>query len=379
MSKKRKIVYVFQGGGALGTFQVGGTEALIEADYNPDMIVGISIGGINAAILAGNRPEERIQKLNEFWDKITVDITTFGINFPFISKEKFENYFGSQSALLFGQNGFYKPKLISPFFSAENQPEDLSFYDTTPLKNTLLELIDFDYLNKGHVRLCLGVTDLLSGDFSFFDSKKDVITVDHILASAALPPGFPPIKIADRYYVDGGVYANTPLSKIFDEISNGDYDNMICFMFDLFSSEGSQPKTIDGMCERIKDIQYSSHSKRSTSLYATSQNLSKAIRFLGDKLPENIRKLPEVQQVLSLGNVHRLDLVHIIYHSKKGTELSSKDYNFSKNASSIHYNQGYDITKNVIINGKEKWNSSKIDYARIYTIDGENNLVELNI
>lgn len=372
---KRKIIYVFQGGGALGSFQVGGVEALHESGYRANMVVGISIGGFNAAIVAGNPPEKRVEMLKKFWDAVTVSVPTSTI--PFFNSPKVHNYLGAQYALMFGQSGFYKPKLFNPWLISNGKPEDFCFYDTAPLRETLRSVIDFDYLNECHVRLCLGATDLESGDFVFFDNTQEKITEDHILASGALPPGFPAIKIHDRYYVDGGVYANTPLSKVLEEFADteSNINNVLCFMFDLFSASGPLPHSMDGMLERIKDIQYSSHSKRSSALYATSQNLSHAIRFLGAKLPPEIRNDPEVKKVLQLGNAHRLDLVHVIYHSPKGTELHSKDYNFSAETALLHYQQGYENTKKLIDSEHTKWEKYQSNGGSVYTLDRDDIII----
>lgn len=374
-----KVIYVFQGGGALGSFQVGGVEALYEADYRADMVVGISIGGINAAIVAGNPEHKRVEMLKKFWETVTVGIPL--LNTPFLGMSKIHNFFGAQYALHLGQPGFYKPKSISPLLLSDAKPEELSFYDTSPLRETLSKVIDFDYLNEGHVRLCLGATDLESGDFVFFDSSKQKITADHIMASGSLPPGFPPIEIDGRYYVDGGVYANTPLSKVLEEFADTEHDigNVLCFMFDLFSASGPLPHTMDGMLERVKDIQFSSHSKRSNALYATAQNLSHAIRFLGSKLSPEVRNDPEIKAILKLGHAHRLDLVHIVYHSKIGTELNSKDYNFSSDTAIVHYQQGYEQTSKLIQSHKTEWdNSAEEDSFVLYTIE-ENKPKVLNI
>lgn len=368
----RKIVYVFQGGGALGTFQVGGAEALYQHGYSPDVVVGISIGGINAAIVAGNPPEKRIEMLKKFWDTITVSIPV--PHLPFDGMSKLHNFFGAQYALHMGQPGFYKPKLISPLFLSKATPDQLSFYDTSPLRETLNSVIDFEYLNAGHVRLCVGATDLASGEFVFFDSSIQTIRIEHILATGALPPSFPPIEIDGRYYVDGGVYANTPLAKVIEEFASTEHEieNVLCFMFDLFSASGPLPHSLDGMCERIKDIQYSSHSKRSNAIYATSQNLSHAIRFLGTKLPPEVKNDPEVQEVLKLGHAHRLDLVHVIYHSAKGTELNSKDYNFSAETAKIHYEKGYKITQKLIEAQSKEWEKIlEEDSFRLYTPESD--------
>ncbi len=367
----RSVIYVFQGGGALGPFQVGGVEALYERGYRADMVVGISIGGINASILAGNPPEKRLEMLKKFWNKVTVSVPL--PNAPFLGMSKVHNYFGAQHALLFGQPGFYKPKVVSPWLLSHVTPDQLSFYDTGPLRETLHEVIDFEYLNQGHIRLCLGATDLASGDFVFFDNTKEEITVDHIMASGALPPGFPAIEINGRYYVDGGVYANTPLSKVLEEFATEEHEihNVLCFMFDLFSAAGPLPHTMDGMLERIKDIQYSSHSKRSNAIYATTQNLSHAIKFLGSKLPPEAKKDPAVKAVLKLGHAHRLDLVHVIYHSLRGTELNSKDYNFSAETAQVHWQQGYDITSKLIATRSHEWEKLHEDGLVVYTMDEE--------
>jgi len=366
----RKIIYVFQGGGALGTFQVGGVEALFEHNYRADMVVGISIGGINAAILAGNPPEKRVEKLKEFWNKVTSSIPI--PNLPFGGIAKIHNFWGSLVSLT-GRPGFYIPRLVNPFLLNHQSPEELSFYDTLPLRDTLTELIDFEYLNEAHVRLCLGATDLASGDFVFFDNTKEKITVEHIMASGALPPGFPAVEINGRYYVDGGVYANTPLSMVLDEFAHNEASmkSVLCFMFDLFAANGPLPHTMDGMLERIKDIQFSSHSKRSNAIYSTTQNLSHAIHFLGSKLTPEQKKDPKIKEILKLGLAHRLDLIHVIYHSPRGTELHSKDYNFSAETAHLHWQQGYDATKLIIKEKEHEWDKFHREGTAVYTMDGD--------
>lgn len=374
----RKIIYVFQGGGALGTFQVGGVEALYESGYRADMIVGISIGGINASIMAGNPPEKRIERLKEFWNRVTSSVPV--PNLPFAGAAKFHNFWGAMVSLV-GRPGFYTTRLINPFLLSNQTPDQLSFYDTTPLRETLSELIDFEYLNEGHVRLCLGATDLASGDFVFFDNAKEKITVDHIMASGALPPGFPAVEIDGRYYVDGGVYANTPLSMVLDEFAHNEESmkNVLCFMFDLFSAHGPLPHSMDGMLERIKDIQFSSHSKRSSALHATTQNLSHAINFLGKKLAPEIRREAKVKEILKLGFAHRLDLVHVIYHSPKGTELNSKDYNFSAETAHLHWEQGYENTMKLIREKAHEWEKTHREGTAVYTVDDGGKPLAVNI
>lgn len=368
---EREVIYVFQGGGALGAYQVGAYEALAERNYNPSTIIGISIGAINAAIIAGNPPEVRQQKLHEFWDKITTKMP-----FPMLANlglSKFHNWVSAHMSLTMGQNGFFVPKSISPALLLDATPDQFSYYDTSPLRETLLELIDFDYLNKAKIRLCVGSVDLESGDFVFFDNTEMEITPDHIMASCALPPGFPPIKINNRYYVDGGVFSNTPLSKVVDDFANSEKEikNILCFMIDLFSLRGPLPHTMDGMMERIKDIRYSSHLGRSRALYATTQNLSHAIHFLISKMTDEQLKDKAVQDILKLGYAHRVDIIHLVYHSEKGTELASKDYEFSAESANKHRQLGYDNTIEMIESEGEEWSKAHHSGVTMYTLEAQ--------
>ena len=367
----REIIYVFQGGGALGTYQVGAYEALSEHGYLPTMITGISIGSINAAIIAGNKPEMRFKRLLQFWDKISTKIP-----FPMLSEyglSKFHHFCSAQSALLFGQPGFFTPKAINPWLLPAGTPDEFSFYDTAPLRATLLELIDFKYLNEKHVRLCLGAVDLESGDFIFFDSKKEEITVDHVLASSALPPGFPPVLLNGRYYIDGGVYANTPMSMVLDDFADceSQIKNVLCFMVDLFAAKGVLPHSMDGVMERIKDIQYSSHSKRTSTLYATTQNLSHAIRFLSSKLTDKQKKEPQIAEIIKLGLANRLDIIRVVYRSERGTELSSKDYEFSVESANKHCALGYANVKQMIAEKESEWMEKHRSGVTVYNVEAE--------
>ena len=366
---KRKICYIFQGGGALGIYQVGAYKAFIESGYLPDMLVGISIGGINAAIIAGNPPEKRIDKLEQFWRTVTTDFyyPSFADK---LNLTKFYNFIGSTFAMN-GIPGFYYPRIFNPLFMPSNDLENLSYYDTSPLRTTLSNLIDFNYLNEKHIRLCLGVVELSEGKFEFFDNTNQEITVDHILATGALPPGFAPVKIKDKYYIDGGVYNNNALSKIFDEFADNvnNVQHLLCFMVDLFSSSGPYPHSFDGLLERVKDIKYSSHSRRGTSLYASSQNLSHAIHYLSTILTEEQKNLPNVSEILKLGLSHKLDVVRLIYRSEKGTELHSKDYNFSATAAKKHYDLGYQSAVELINKKKKMWENNDDIGLTIYSPD----------
>lgn len=368
-SSKRQVIYVFQGGGALGAFQVGAYEALSEHDYHPNMVVGISIGAINSSIIAGNPPAKRLDQLYKFWNTITTKIP-----FPMLSNlglSKFHHFISANNTLLNGQPGFFTPRPYNPWFLPDAEPDQLSFYDTTPLRETLSRLIDFNYLNNKGPRLCLGAVDLETGNFEFFDSKVEEITLDHILASCSLPPGFPPTMVNGRYYVDGGVYSNTPLSKVIDEFaeSSNDIKNVLCFMVDLFSGHGVMPHSFDGLLEKIKDIQYSSHSKRATKMYATTQNLSHAINYLASRLPKEELNDPKIQEIIKLGFAHRMDVIRVIYKSEKGSELHSKDYEFSKESANVHRTMGYNHTMQLIKEQADEWNKRHSSGVTIYTME----------
>lgn len=368
---KREVIYVLQGGGALGAYQVGAFEALNEYGYAPDMVVGISIGSINAAIIAGNKPEDRLKKLYQFWDTITTKVKF--PSFHNLGLSKIHHWLSANYTMINGQPGFFAPRPVSPWIYPELEIEQMSYYDTTALRETIAKVVDFNYLNQSHVRLCLGAVDLSSGEFEFFDNKIQEITIEHIMASGALPPGFAPVEIDGRYYIDGGVYSNTPLSKVIDEFAESEdqIQNVLCFMIDLFSAKGPLPHSMDGMLERVKDIQYSSHTKRSNALYATTQNLSHAINFLAGKLTPEQRKDPKIQQIMKLGFAHRLDIIHLIYHSEKGSELHSKDYEFSVESANKHRDTGYNNTKRMIQSEEQEWLKHHRLGVTLYTTECE--------
>lgn len=360
-----KVCYVFQGGGALGAYQLGAIEAFDEKGYSPDMIVGISIGAFNAAIFAGNKPEDRLDKLRLFWKRIT------DVNSPlecFVDISEFNNMLGAAKALFYGQNNFFNPR----FLIQNDNLETLSYYDTNPLRENLLDLIDFEYLNQGNIHICVGAVELKSGEFVFFDNKKEKITIEHILASGALPPAFAPVKVHNKYYIDGGVYSNTPIFRVIDEFHDKpeEISNVLCFMVDLFSLEGEIPKTIDNMIERVKDIKLASHSKHSGNIYSSSQNLSHAIKYLSKYLTEEAKEDKKIQSILQLANADIINVVHIVYRNSKGFELSSKGYNFNRNMSIIHQQQGYMDTISIINNSKESWEKSQRVGITIFNKEG---------
>ncbi|WP_115711492.1 DUF3734 domain-containing protein [Legionella sainthelensi] len=361
-----RIACVFQGGGALGAYQVGAFCAIHKKGYNPDFLAGVSIGSINSAIIAGNPRNKQIEKLTTFWDtivpKIWTDIFYDGEIPNFL--HHMHNQMGAMHAVLYGLDGFFKPRVIPPTPITYDTPDKLSYYDTSILKKTLEDLIDFDRINDKKITLCLGAVNLSSGEMEFFNNQKMTITAEHVMASGALPPGFPAIKIGDDYYWDGGIYANTPLVTVLDALPELD---TLCFVVDCFSLRGRLPQTMDELEERQKDIRYASHSRRLTNVYTSRQNLQAAIQFLGEKLSPEAKKDPEVKKILELGHSKHFSVVHIIY---RGTPFahSFKDYNFVRSAINYRMKTGYDNAMDVLKNPDWENKSSKALACSIYGV-----------
>jgi NTE family protein len=243
---------VLQGGGALGAYQAGIYQALHEAGLEPDNVAGVSIGGINGAIIAGNPPERRVARLREFWESITsrrVSLyTPDGDN-----ARKTRNTWSSLLTTALGQPGFFEPHKVNPWFSPRGGKTATSFYDTTPLRETLLRLVDFDLLNSGVVRYAAGAVNVTNGNFAYFDSANVEILPEHVMASGALPPAFQMVQIGTDYYWDGGLVSNTPLQQVLD---NAGSHHMLVFQVDLFSARGALPRDMYDVLARQKDIQY---------------------------------------------------------------------------------------------------------------------------
>ncbi|CDZ77711.1 Patatin [Legionella massiliensis] len=333
-----RIACVFQGGGALGAYQVGAFRAIHERGYHPNFLAGVSIGAINSSIIAGNPRNKQIEKLNEFWDTIAPKLLGDPIDFnSFDFAHHLHNQWGALQCLFFGLDGFFKPRAVPPSVLSNNTPDKLSYYDTSELRSTLESLIDFDRINSKKVTLCLGAVNIVSGEMEFFNNQSQIITPEHIMASGALPPGLPAIKIGEDYYWDGGIYANTPLVTVLDALPELD---TLCFVVDCFSLKGRLPETMDQLEERQKDIRYASHSRRLTNVYTSRQNLQAAISLLGEHLTPEAKKKPSIQRVLELGHAKHFSVVHIIYN---GTPFSHsfKDYNFVRSAVNYRIETGY--------------------------------------
>ncbi len=265
------------------------------AASGPNWFAGTSIGAINAAILAGNAPERRIERLHEFWNTICEPAGTFAWPAATAMRDALawlppnsalSAWIGALSAvgaLVQGQRGFYAPRTLPPWSQPPDSPAATSVYDTTPLKASLERLVDFDRLNADGVRLTVGATDVETGNFRYFDSATDRIEPEHVMASGALPPAFPAIVIDDRHYWDGGVVSNTPLEYVLESSPRRD---TLAFQVDLWSARGILPRTLLDVLERQKDIQYSSRTRLSTDAVAARQRLRNTLGLLLESIPK---------------------------------------------------------------------------------------------
>jgi len=332
-----RIALVLQGGGALGAYQAGAFESLSETRYQPDWVVGVSIGAINAAIIAGNPPKRRVERLNEFWHLVSsglpqvsdaLSLTPWLRAMTEIHDTRTAlNQLSAWHAAWLGIPGFYQPRVPPPPFQLPGTPAALSLYDTTPLRETLETLIDFDLLNKGPVRLSLGSVNVRTGNSHYFDSSTERIGPEHVMASGALPPSFPPIVIDGEAWWDGGILSNTPLQHVLEMRSPREC--LLVFQIDLFNARGPVPVNFDEVLKRQKDIQYSSRTRYTSNVAADLTNLRRAIVDLMAKLPKHLLDDPEVQRLEAFANVAPIDLVHLIYRQGP-EERESKDYEFSR-------------------------------------------------
>jgi len=326
------VALVLQGGGALGAYQAGVYEALSEAGIHPNWISGVSIGAINAAILAGNPPETRIDRLREFWTQVTADGPWPGAGDACFGLAKGDamrqliNQMSANFATVGGARGFFGPRPIPPWFQPQGTIEATSFYDTKDLKSTLERLVDFDRINSGEIRFSVGAVNVTTGNFVYFDTTTHTIRPDHIMASGALPPGFPAIEIDGEQYWDGALVSNTPLQWVVDAEPRRD---TLAFQVDLWSARGEFPRDIFEVTTREKEIRYSSRTRAKTDQFKYEQKLRHALAGLLEKLPENLKTGPEARLLNSVAERKVYNIIHLIYRAKN-YEGHSKDYEFSR-------------------------------------------------
>jgi NTE family protein len=341
-SRFEQTVLLLQGGGALGSYQAGVYQALAEANLHPDWVAGISIGAVNAALIAGNPPDTRVAKLREFWEAVS----TPPLGIPYLKSidikddaiHRVINQTRALGIMMFGAPHFFTPRPLSPAFWPSPNADQLSYYDVSPLKATLERLVDFDRINNGAMRFSVGAVNVKTANFTYFDSSTHRITPAHIIASGSLPPGFPATEIDGEYYWDGGLVSNTPLQWVLDSRPRLD---TLAFQIDLWSARGELPRNLGEADVRQKEIQFSSRTRAATDQYKRAQKLRIAFASLMKDLPAELQDRPEVKLLAAEADEKVCNIVHLIYNAKN-YEGIAKDYEFSRRTMEEHWAVGYE-------------------------------------
>ena len=338
-----RVALVLQGGGALGAYQAGVYQALHEEGMEPNWVCGVSIGAINSAIIAGNPPERRLERLQIFWDRITSrkiwHYTPDGDVY-----RKARNLASTLMTTTLGQPGFFKPHDMNPWLSPAGAKSATSYYDTGPLGETLLELVDFDLINEHRVHFAVGAVNVLSGNFLYFDNKNEVIGPEHVMASGALPPALPMVKIGTDHFWDGGIVSNTPLQHLLDQ---DDKLNSLVFQVDLFSARGVLPRDIQEVMARHKDIVYSSRTRHNTDVYMRMNNLKADYYKALLKIPDDQLSDHERRMRQALADLPEITILQLIYQ-QKAYEGDSKDHEFSATSMREHWQSGLEDTRRTL-------------------------------
>lgn len=340
----QSVALVLQGGGALGAYQAGVFQALAEAGVNANWLSGVSIGAINAAIIAGNRPGNQIDRLRDFWETVSSrkvwHFTPEGDLF-----RQLRNQTSAALTMMSGLPGFFKPREVNPWLQLAGASGATSFYDTAELQRTLDRLIDWEVLNDRERRLSVGAVNVRTGNFRYFDSEIEVIGPQHIMASGALPPAFPAILIENEYYWDGGIVSNTPLQYLLEQ---EDVRDTLVFQVDLFSARGILPRDMADVLARHKDIMYSSRTRNNTDAFRRMHNLRlKLYQALLRVPPEALTAEDRAFLDTMAADVPQINIVHLIYQQKI-YESDAKDYEFSGTSMREHWHSGYEDTRKTL-------------------------------
>jgi len=337
---------VLQGGGALGSYQAGVYQGLAQGGIHPNWVAGISIGALNAAVIAGNRPDRRVEQLRGFWEFICrqpwwpshhlTPLLGSSLNLPDAWRTWVDSM-ESTRALLEGQNGFFVPRPWHALGLASRGPHTASFYDTGPLRATLERFADFDRINQsGEMRVSVGAVNVRTGNFVYFDNTERTLRPEHFMASGALPPGFPAVEIEGEFYWDGGLVSNTPLYYVLTAQPRRD---TLIFQIDLWSASGELPNDLLQVAVRQKDIQYSSRTRLVTSTMQEEQNYRRLLHEALAWVPESERSSPWYRRAEQVACIARRNVVHLIYRGKP-YEGYAKDYQFGMLTMNEHWSTG---------------------------------------
>jgi NTE family protein len=329
-----QVVLVLQGGGALGAYQAGVYQALCEAGIEPDWVVGTSIGAINSALIAGAPPGERMDRLRAFWKRVEQ-----GNWFPAgLMPSWLATSARNAVAVTTGVPGFFEPipkAFLSPHLPLG--PENAGYYSTDRLRETLSELVDFDQVNEGSVRLTVGASNVRTSEMTYFDSRDMPLALEHVMASGALPPAFPAVRIGDELFWDGGILSNTPVEVVFDDNPRR---NSMVFAVHIWNPHGPEPRSIWEVMNRQKDLQYSSraaaHIKRQRQLH----RMRHIIAELSSNLPPETRGQNRFAEMSAYGCTTTMHVVRLLAPALE-YEDHSKDLDFSPEGISCRWEAGY--------------------------------------
>jgi NTE family protein len=340
-SSTGQIVLVFQGGGALGAYQAGVYQALHEAGIEPDWIIGTSIGAINGSLIAGNEPGDRLLRLKEFWRRMShKSIWNSGSAWPQLTQS-----LSYLNTVVSGVPNFFTPNPASSLGpNTVLGAEHAAYYSTAPLEKTLLELVDFQLINRCKPRLTVGAAHVCTSQMRYFDGRDMELSVKHIMASGALPPAFPAVRVDGELYWDGGILSNTPTEIVFDD--NPRRSSLI-FAVHVWNPMGAEPKTIGEVLHRQKDIQYSSRVANHIERQLQTHRLRHVIRRLAAQIPEPERSSPAVRELAGWGCVTQMHIVRLLAPSL-ANENHTKDVDFSPSGIRQRWEAGYANTLNAI-------------------------------
>jgi NTE family protein len=336
-----QITLLLQGGGALGAYQGGVYQAMHERALEPAWVIGTSIGAINAALIAGNAPEQRLGAVREFWKRIErKSIPNPWAGFVGNSRHAQDTL----ATYVFGVPGFFEPNL-NRFIPQANSVEKAALFSTAPLRKTLSELVDIDRLNSNRPRLTVGATNIQNGVMHYFDSRDMRLDLDHVLASGALPPSFPPVEIDGEYYWDGGVVSNTPIEAVFDDRARR---SGLVFAVHLWNRRGPTPGSVQQAWNRLKEIQMSSRTETHIARQKQLHKLRHIIRELAERMPKEHREEYMTKELLSYGCLTRMHVILLQAPALPQEEADSKDIDFTEEAIEARWRAGYDQTARMI-------------------------------
>jgi NTE family protein len=340
-----QVVLVLQGGGALGAYQVGVYEALHEAGIEPDWVVGTSIGAINGALIAGNPPGRRLERLRTFWKSTVQNAGVHMSEFLFPNVRNLGNAIGNLMVMARGIPAFFTPNPMALFGQyATIGIANAAYYTTTPLRDTLASLVDLDYINERHTRISLGAVKVRNGEMSYFDSRDETIAIEHVMASSAFPPAFPAIRLNEEFYWDGGICSNTPIEAVLDDDPRRD---SLIFTVDVWNPEGPIPETLWQVAGREKEILYASRAMSHLARQKQIHHLRHVIRELTNAMPEHVRASPEVEELASWGCRTIMHVARLVAAGVDG-EDQMKDIDFTPAGIDARWQAGYADTRRML-------------------------------